>query len=83
MSNRKQRREIDKAIQHLMQFQVEQEPWSHLMEGFLSEIFTPLANRYDFNVEDAENRIMTSDYSFLASVRPSPIGSMLISIRAS
>ena len=66
MSNRKQRREIDKAIQHLMQFQVEQEPWSHLMEGFLSEMFTPLANRYDFSVADAENRIMTSDYSFMA-----------------
>ena len=66
MSNRKQRREIDKAIQHLMQFQVEQEPWSHLMEGFLSEMFTSLANRYDFSVADAENRIMTSDYSFMA-----------------
>jgi len=66
MSNRKQRREIDKAIRHLMQFQVEQDPWSHLMDGFLSEMFTPLANRYGFSVEDAENRLMTSDYSFMA-----------------
>ncbi len=66
MSNRKQRREIDKAIQHLMQFQAEQEPWSHLMEDFLTEMFMPLANRYDFSAEDAENRIMTSDYSHMA-----------------
>lgn len=66
MSNHKQRREIDKAIQHLMKFQVEQEPWSHLMEDFLTEMFTPLANRYDFSVADAENRIMTGDYSFMA-----------------
>ena len=36
------------------------------MEGFLSEMFTPLADRYDFSVTDAENRIMSSDYSFMA-----------------
>lgn len=66
MSNRKQHREIDKAIQHLMQFQVEQEPWPHLMDDFLTEMFTPLANRYDFSVADAESRIMTGDYSFMA-----------------
>jgi hypothetical protein len=66
MSNRKQRREIDKAIQHLMQFQVEQEPWSQLMEDFLTQMFAPLANRNDLSVEDAENWIMASDYSDMA-----------------
>jgi hypothetical protein len=66
MSNRKQRREIDKAVQHLMQFPEQHVQWAHLFEEFLSQMFAPLANRYEAGVEDAEDQIMQGYYSSMA-----------------
>ena len=66
MSNRKQRREIDKAIAHLMQFQEDNAPWDVLMEEFLSQMFAPVARRLDISVDDAEEQIMGGDYGLMA-----------------
>jgi len=66
VSKLKQRKEIDKAIAHLRQFQEENAPWDALMDEFLSQMFAPLAKRLAISVEDAEAQIMDGDYGFMA-----------------
>ena len=66
MSNRKQRREIDKAVQHLMQFPEQHAQWEHLFEEFLSQMFAPLANRYEISVDDVTDQIMQGYYGSMA-----------------
>ena len=66
MSNRKQRREIDKAVQHLMQFSEQNEQWVHLFEEFLSQMFGPLARRHAIDFDDVEQQVLGGHYGSMA-----------------
>jgi hypothetical protein len=66
VSNRKQRREIDKAVQHLMQFSEQNEQWVHLFEEFLSQMFGPLARRHAIDFDDVEQQVLGGHYGSMA-----------------
>jgi len=53
MSARKKRRDIDKAISHLMNYPGPNEEWNHRLESVTDELILPIANSLSISVEEA------------------------------
>ena len=66
MGERKQRREIDNAIRHLMEFQEISSPWRERMDQATASSFTMLANRLKASIEEVETTIMNGNYASMA-----------------
>lgn len=66
MSDRQERREIDKAVAHLRQFHVENAPGEALLDEFLSQAFAPMTRGFDTRVGDAQHQVMGGDFYFMA-----------------
>jgi len=61
MNARKKRREIDKAIKHLMTFAHTNEEWASRLDSIHHELFLPVVERLELSQEDAEE-FFFSDY---------------------
>ena len=66
MSTRKQRREIDKAIDHLMTYLGKKDKWAKRFDEFLSQIMAPVADMSDMDVDDVEQYLLDGPYGNMA-----------------
>lgn len=61
MNQRKQQKEIDKAIAHLMKY-AEQAPWSERQKQFFNEMLMDAANRVDIPIDELGQALEDSGY---------------------
>jgi hypothetical protein len=66
MSQRKQRREIDKAIAHLMAYLEQNDTWGERFDEFLSHMMAPVADRLAISVDEVEAYLLDGPYGNLA-----------------
>ncbi len=66
MSQRKSRREQDKAIRHLMDYPAQQEEWATLYDEFFDQMFSPLAERFSAELDEVQQLILDGELGFMA-----------------
>ena len=66
MSQRKSRREQDKAMRHLMDYPAQQEEWVNLYDEFFDQMFSPLADRLCAELDEVQQLILDGELGFMA-----------------
>jgi hypothetical protein len=65
MSERKSRREIDKAIHHLMEYEGPNDEWAGRLDGLIDEFLAPVAEKLAISLEDAGDYFLDEPFGHM------------------
>ena len=66
MSERKARREIDKAVRHLIEYDGPNNEWAHRLDGLGDELLGPVADKLDISLDEASEFFFDGPFGQMA-----------------
>ena len=66
MSERKSRREIDKAVRHLIEYDGPDNEWAHRLDALEDEFLAPVADKLDLSLDEASDYFFDGPFGHMA-----------------
>jgi len=66
MSDRKTRREIDKAVRHLMEYEGPNDEWAHRLDEFEDECLAPVADKLGLSLDQVSDYFFDGPFGHMA-----------------